>query len=113
MKCAAAAVLYAPPADLRPYDLARDRTCDSDGAVLASSRQAGPGPESPLARARGSVRAALSDQPPSLASEGRNNGLLRQSDTAVRKLGSIQGRHSSFDPKIDIIQLKQYHLARL
>lgn len=64
---------------------------NSDGVDLATSCQAGPEPESPLARARGSIRAALSGSASSADLGGQKQQLVRG---PVLFLGPVQAHHS-------------------
>lgn len=100
---------------------AREQTDGGDGVDLAISWEAGQEPESPLARAQGSMRTALWISQVSLLHWPQRAATIpRQtlwcSDEVTRPvhiLGLVQSRHSQFEPKLDILQIKQHHLVRL
>lgn len=100
---------------------AREQTDGGDGVDLAISWEAGQEPESPLARAQGSMRAALWISQVSLLHWPQRAATIpRQtlwcSDEVTRPvhiLGLVQSRHSQFEPKLDILQIKQHHLVCL
>lgn len=85
-----------------------------DGVDLAISWKAGQEPESPLARAQGSIRAALWISQVGLLhwpqrAETKDARVLAPRDTPGPTLGLPQSPHSSFEPKL----YTSNHLVRL